>query len=148
MEAINKIMVPIDGSDTSKEAMVYAAALARAFHASVTILVVADDQYLDWIGPAHFTNEMMKQIDDNSIVQARKILDEFEFDSSLKEVEKVVRRGVPFQEIIDYASSEQVDMIVMGTRGRKGVPHLMMGSVAEKVVRLAPCPVLTVKKEK
>ena len=148
MAAIKKIMVPTDGSDTSKEAMVYAGALANAFHASITILIVADDQYLDWIGPAHFTIEMMKQIEENSIEQARKVLDDFEVDSSLKNVKKEIRQGIPFQEIIDYAKNEQMDMIVMGTHGRKGVSHMMMGSVAEKVVRLAPCPVLTVKKEK
>ena len=146
MATIKKILIPTDGSDTSKEAMAYAAALAKSFQASVTLLIVADDQYLDWLGPAHFTIEMMKQIEENSVEQARRVLDELEIDASLKDVKKVVRRGVPFQEIVDCAKNEQMDMIVMGTHGRKGVSHMMMGSVAEKVVRLARCPVLTVKK--
>ncbi len=146
MATIKKILIPTDGSDTSKEAMAYAAALAKSFQASVTLLIVADDQYLDWLGPAHFTIEMMKQIEENSVEQARRVLDELEIDASLKDVKKVVRRGVPFQEIVDCAKNEQMDMIVMGTHGRKGVSHMMMGSVAEKVVRLAQCPVLTVKK--
>ena len=146
MATIKKILIPTDGSDTSKEAMAYAAALAKSFQASVTLLIVADDQYLDWLGPAHFTIEMMKRIEENSVEQARRVLDELEIDASLKDVKKVVRRGVPFQEIVDCAKNEQMDMIVMGTHGRKGVSHMMMGSVAEKVVRLARCPVLTVKK--
>lgn len=53
--------------------------------------------------------------------------------------------GVPFQTIIDIARDKNVDLIVMGTHGRTGLTHVLMGSVAEKVVRLAPCPVLTTR---
>ena len=53
--------------------------------------------------------------------------------------------GVPFQEILDTAKTQQVDLIIMGTQGRTGLQHVLMGSVAEKVVRLAPCPVLVVR---
>ena len=53
--------------------------------------------------------------------------------------------GVPFHEIIEAAKTQQVDLIVMGTHGRTGLQHVLLGSVAEKVVRLAPCPVLVVR---
>ena len=56
--------------------------------------------------------------------------------------EIVVGHGVPFQEILDTAKKRQVDLIIMGTHGRTGLVHVLLGSVAEKVVRLAPCPVL------
>ena len=58
------------------------------------------------------------------------------------EGEIAVVHGVPFQEILDTAKKRQVDLIIMGTHGRTGLPHVLLGSVAEKVLRLAPCPVL------
>jgi nucleotide-binding universal stress UspA family protein len=57
----------------------------------------------------------------------------------------VVNVGDPLRQLVDYAASESVDLIVMGTHGRSGVAHLFLGSVAERVVRTAPCPVLTVR---
>ena len=57
----------------------------------------------------------------------------------------VVRAGVPWREIVHLAAEEHADMIVMGTQGRTGLEHLLLGSVAERVVRTAPCPVLTVR---
>ena len=53
--------------------------------------------------------------------------------------------GVPFHEILNTAKARQVDLIIMGTHGRTGLPHVLLGSVAEKVVRLAPCPVLVAR---
>ena len=61
------------------------------------------------------------------------------------EGEDAVVHGIPFQEILDTAKTQQVDLIIMGTQGRTGLQHVLMGSVAEKVVRLAPCPVLVVR---
>ena len=61
------------------------------------------------------------------------------------EGEIAVVHGVPFQEMLDTAKKQQVDLIIMGTHGRTGLQHVLMGSVAEKVVRLAPCPVLVVR---
>ena len=71
-------------------------------------------------------------------------------DSAWAEGKLVVRataQGTPFLEIIRYAKEKDIDMIVMGTHGRSGLVHMLMGSVAEKVVRKAPCPVLTVRPE-
>jgi len=59
-----------------------------------------------------------------------------------------VKVGVPFEEIVKIAGEERVDMIVMGTHGRSGLDRLLLGSVAERVIRLAPCPVLTVRQAK
>jgi nucleotide-binding universal stress UspA family protein len=58
-----------------------------------------------------------------------------------------VRTGATFLEIIDYAKTQEIDLIVIGTHGRSGLMHVLMGSVAERVVQKAPCPVLTVKPE-
>ncbi|HEX9871652.1 MAG TPA: universal stress protein, partial [Candidatus Tectomicrobia bacterium] len=60
-------------------------------------------------------------------------------------VTRLVGMGVPYQKILETAAAEQVDMIIMATHGRTGLSHLIMGSVAERVVRTAPCPVLTIR---
>ena len=64
---------------------------------------------------------------------------------SAKTIVKVVRQGPPFLEIVRYAQEANIDLIVLGTHGRGGLAHMLLGSVAEKVVRKAPCPVLTVR---
>jgi universal stress protein A len=61
------------------------------------------------------------------------------------DVTRLVDLGVPYQRILETAAAEQVDLIVMATHGRTGLAHLVMGSVAERVVRLAPCPVLAIR---
>lgn len=61
------------------------------------------------------------------------------------EVETIVEKGIPFNEIVNKGEKLEMDIIVIGTHGRSGLAHVMMGSVAEKVVRKAPCPVLTVR---
>jgi nucleotide-binding universal stress UspA family protein len=63
----------------------------------------------------------------------------------VKDVEKLVERGVPFVEIIRTSRERNADMIIIGTHGRTGIDHMLFGSTAEKVVRKAPCPVLTVR---
>ncbi|HUQ68179.1 MAG TPA: universal stress protein, partial [Planctomycetaceae bacterium] len=61
-----------------------------------------------------------------------------------RSVQRVIRIGAPYVEIVKYAAEQDVDVIVVGTHGRSGLTHLLLGSTAEKVVRKAPCPVLTV----
>jgi nucleotide-binding universal stress UspA family protein len=65
----------------------------------------------------------------------------------VQSITRAVRVGAAFMEIIEYAQSQQIDLIVIGTHGRSGFAHILMGSVAERVVRKAPCPVLSVKPE-
>jgi nucleotide-binding universal stress UspA family protein len=66
-------------------------------------------------------------------------------DAAHVEVTRSVNMGVPSQRIVETATAEQVDPIVMATHGRTGLSHLVLGSVAERVVRMAPCPVLTIR---
>jgi nucleotide-binding universal stress UspA family protein len=68
-----------------------------------------------------------------------------EVSAKVKDVETMVVRGVPFAEIIKTAKNKNADLIVIGTHGRTGIDHMLFGSTAEKVVRKAPCPVLTVR---
>ena len=83
---------------------------------------------------------MEKNIQDEVDRDFKKVLSAVGID-----VRKVVRTGVAFVEIIDYAKTEGIDLIVMGTHGRSGIEHILIGNVAEKVVRKSPCPVMTIR---
>ena len=80
---------------------------------------------------------------------ARRLLDKTvaSMKSTGADVEGVILSGNPSAEIVKFAEEETIDLIVMATHGRSGVEHLLMGSVAEKVLRKSPCPVMTVKKK-
>ena len=140
MKSIKKLLVPTDFSDCSREAMKYAEMMARLFEAKIILVHVVHVSYsiTDTVQVVDHT-ETLKSI-------AKPLLENEEqrIQSEGIPVEKELLLGVPYRQIIDKANRSHADMIVMGTRGRTGVEHLLLGSVAEKVVRLAHCPVLTV----
>jgi nucleotide-binding universal stress UspA family protein len=145
----NKILAPTDFSDDSKLALTYAVTLAQKF--SSEIIVVHVDQPLAPV----MVSELNPGLDVstmNRIAEEGRLLALKELDgttASLREsgvkARGLMRVGAPFLEIIHTAQSEGVDLIVMGTHGRTGLAHVLMGSVAERVVNKAPCPVLTVR---
>lgn len=142
MVEIANILCPIDFSDNAEFAATWARDLARRFDAQLHVLyVLAPIEPL--IGPepgvAIFPgDELMPELRAN----AQRRLEQRSADG---DAVKAVREGTPFVEIVQYAGQNDVDLIVMGTHGRSGLSHLLLGSVAEKVVRKAPCPVLTVR---
>lgn len=147
---LKRILVPTDFSTHSRNALRYAAALAEKFGAELLLLNVVQDLALfvpDVItaGPV-----MIPQLDELlASVRAAlgRLIAEFDVDGQTLTgltVKAEVVEGTPFHEIIEYARGHSVDLIVMGTHGRGALTRLLMGSVAEKVVRKAPCPVLTV----
>ena len=141
---IKNILCPVDHSDCSKEALKYAVSFAIKDNSKLYLLHVIDIRTFD-----ESINAMTPQIpDDKTLAQLKtKLLDcipeEMRDDMN---VEALVVQGIPFVEIISTAKRNDVDMIVLGSHGRTGISHMMMGSVSEKVVRKAPCPVLTVRK--
>ena len=144
MIVIKNILCPVDHSDCSKEALKYAVSFAIKDNSKLYLLHVIDIRTFD-----ESINAMTPQIpDDKTLAQLKtKLLDcipeEIRDDM---DVEALVVQGIPFVEIISTAKKNDVDMIVLGSHGRTGITHMMMGSVSEKVVRKAPCPVLTVRK--
>lgn len=140
MIKLNQILVPVDFSETSALAFDYALALARAFEAEVHVLHVSDEPFL------------------NAPTTAQKFRDEYE-QQQQQRLEKLIgsqgaegvsvistmQSGSAFYEIIQYAKEHTVDLIVIGSHGQGMIAHMLLGSVAEKVVRKAPCPVLTVR---
>jgi nucleotide-binding universal stress UspA family protein len=141
MIALKKVLVPHDFSDTSEAAVRYAIALAHNFGAQLYLLHVSDKARFDMA--TEFPLGLDGTLEDAVRERLVKILsprEQLEFKPTFE-----FRSGVPAAEIIRYAKDEQIDLIVMGTHGRGFMAHMVLGSVAEKVVRTAPCPVLTVR---
>jgi len=146
-QAISRILVPVDFSAHSDEALRYAAALGSRLGASLELLHVVEDPFVSgaWSSEVYVPN--VPELLDNLVADAKRRL------SDLKDVvvpESVpaataVLKGRPAHTIVEHAKDGHFDLVVMGTHGRTGLAHLVMGSVAEAVVRRAPCPVLTVR---
>jgi nucleotide-binding universal stress UspA family protein len=143
MNPIHHILVPTDFELASDTALDHAIALARAFDARVTVLYVHEPVTTVY-GGAPF----MPMVDgaDRAATAARAALAAMQHRRAAewKNVACEFRLGKPWREIVDFAAREQVDLIAMGTHGREGVSRAVLGSVAERVVRQSPVPVLTV----
>lgn len=141
------IVCPIDFSDISAHAIGYARSLAEQYKATVHLLHVVDEAYQYWaaVGP----NSVPIGPPPEELVQAARegmvnFVDKH-FPSSGGKPVTHVELGRPFVEIVRYARKVNADLIVIGTHGRSGLSHVLLGSVTEKVVRKASCPVLTVR---
>ena len=142
MPRIKKILVPVDFSDYSKSTVEYAVLLAGRFHASIDLVHVIEPFAYDVTDTAQVVDHYgaLIRIADRLMINARERITR----RGIK-VRSLVLRGSPAPEIVNEARRRRADLIIMGTHGRTGLEHLMLGSVAERVVRLAPCPVLTVR---
>jgi nucleotide-binding universal stress UspA family protein len=140
-----RIVCPVDYSEFSESGLAYGLHMAKVFDAELLLLHVVEIPYVPSYGLAGEADLSVP-------------IEKLE-SSARDEMESLVKRskerhantqgevltGTPFLEIINYARECAADLIVMGTHGRTGLSHMLIGSVAEKVVRKAPCPVLTVK---
>jgi nucleotide-binding universal stress UspA family protein len=143
MPKIKKILAPTDFSELSKLGLRYAFELARDGSAEVIVYHVID------FGADWHNSRKDYGPDRDLLEESRRLLGQFLSENfadclNLIEARLVVEFGAPYKNIVEVAESEGVDMIVMSTHGRTGVDHLILGSVAEKVVARAPCPVLIV----
>ena len=142
---IRTILFPTDFSNGARAAMDHAVSLARDYKAKLILLyVIQDISIAEWYIPSSLS---VTDLIEDMQKSAWKEMDKWAEEVSLKvkEVEKLVIRGVPFVEIIKAAKEKDTDLIVIGTHGRTGIDHMLFGSTAEKVVRKAPCPVLNVR---
>ena len=143
MLTLTHILVPTDFSDTSEEAIRYGVALAKQYTAKLHVLHVMEKAPAEVPGNPEFPLALFETMRDAAWKQLRRVLTESEIKEFGAEFD--TRIGSPHAEIIRYAKDKDIDVIVMGTHGRGFVAHVLMGSVAEHVVRAAPCPVLTVR---
>ena len=147
MIEFKSILYPTDFSDTSLHALGYAKALAGQFDAKLHVIHIVDDAYQYWVGlgepgvPAVVPTQEIWQV-------SQKQMEEFVARHLHDQKERLVTEmmaGRPFLEIIRYARKHSIDLIVIATHGRGGLASMLLGSVTEKVVRKAPCAVLTVR---
>ena len=143
---LHRILVPTDFSKHSQNALKYAAAFAEKFGAELYLLHVVQDLAL-FIPEAVSVAPPMAPPVEQMTAAVREALDRVVTENGLGgyTVHREVREGTPFYEIIQTAKEKDVDLIIMGTHGHSGLAHVLLGSVTEKVVRKAPCPVLTVR---
>jgi len=145
---MNNILVPTDCSELSKDAVEYAIRFAKQFKARLILLMVTVSEPLTVLNDyGYFSPELHQKIILEAERRAEAELKQFWKENGDPEVnvELINLKGDPFTEIIRYATENEVDLVVMGTHGRTGLKHVIMGSVAEKVVRYSPHPVLTIK---
>lgn len=142
---IKKILVPIDFSDYSKSAFKYAQEFSRYFDAEIILIYVVEPM----VYPPDFSMGQIAiptidiELDKRAKEELEKLArNEIQPDTKFQ---IVIKTGKPFVEIIQTASELDVDLIIIATHGHSGVEHILFGSTAEKVVRKAPCPVLTLR---
>jgi nucleotide-binding universal stress UspA family protein len=145
MIALRTILVPTDFSETAETALTYAKALAETFNASLHLLHVLQDPLV--YAPVAEGYTVLPKLREEMEREAQQQLENVLSDPERRRFHAVpaLKWGTPFLEIVRYARDQQIDLIVLGTHGRGPITHLLLGSVAEKVVRKAPCPVLTVR---
>jgi universal stress protein A len=143
MKEFHHILAPTDFSKYSQHAIQNARELAQKFGATLMLLHVVDlpPYPIEGVPPSHLGGTLLEDLEQQAASDLAQVL--------AKEAEvEVVRRvvaGIPYRKIVEIAEAEKIDLIVMATHGRTGFSHLFMGSVAERVVRTAPCPVLTIR---
>jgi nucleotide-binding universal stress UspA family protein len=147
MIAIKNILVATDFGEPSNAALAYGRQLARSFGATLHIMHVVDDVTSRAATTAGFGMDFGQiQLEMERAAQGdleAMLSDEDRRDLHARTV--VLTSTTPALSIVQYARDARVDLIVVGTHGRGAVAHLFLGSVAERVVRMAPCPVLTVR---
>lgn len=143
MIEFSKILCLTDFSESSEYAGQYAISIAGKYGCRIYVAHIvepftyADDFGIDYGAQLREMEATARRLLDNTVASMKR---------AGADIEGVLLSGNPSAEILKFAKDEAVDLIVMATHGRSGVEHILMGSVAEKVLRKSPCPVLTVKK--
>jgi len=147
MITLKRILVATDFGEAADAALRYGGELARTFDAKLDVLHVVENVFARAIGVEGYVDtysEIQRDLEDAARNQLHRLVNDA--DRALPDARAVIRTSnSPALEIVTYARDANVDLIVMGTYGRGAVAHLLMGSVAERAVRTAPCPVLTVR---
>jgi nucleotide-binding universal stress UspA family protein len=144
VDMFKKIVCPVDFSEFTDGIIKYAVSLAKKYDAELHLFHVIPN--LNYFTPyeSFLTPENLVLIEKNIEKEVQK-----DFEKIIKGIDisakKVIKTGVTFVEIIDYIKEENIDLVVMGTHGRSGIEHILIGSVAEKIIRKSPCPVLTIR---
>jgi nucleotide-binding universal stress UspA family protein len=147
MMTLRNILIATDFEEASLSALAYARELARRFEATLHVIHVVDDvgaRTVTAAGLPYDVSRMQTDLEQDERERLDRLVTDEDRTALRAKVVQVVSLS-PAHEIVTYAAAEKIDLVVLGTHGRGALQHLVMGSVAERVVRLAPCPVLTVR---
>jgi len=147
MISLQRILCPVDLSESSRLATAHAAALAAWYESQLTVLHVFSNVPVFDVAPAIGATPMppvsLKELDRDAVLDALRAFVAPVSDHAKIDVQ-LIEGADPRREILDQATKLKADLLVMGTHGRSGFDHLLLGSVTEKIIRKAPCPVLVV----
>ena len=143
MHDFKKILFPVDLSEVSPQIVPYVREMAAKFHSEVHLVFVARilQHFTSIYVPHPSINKFEKELVEGAEKKLQEFTEEYFKDTPCKA--KVIL-GDAAQEVLNYVQSESIDLVIMGTHGRKGLEHIIFGSVAERVVKQSPVPVLTV----
>lgn len=144
---MKRILCPTDFSANSIHAIAYACGIADQFLADLHVLHVLQDPVFPTFAEPSAVYGLPPDFNERIRASAERALSELPEPAPTGGVEvfRVLRHGTPYAEILKYARELDIDLIVLGTEGRTGLRHALLGSVAEKIVRTSNCPVLTVR---
>jgi nucleotide-binding universal stress UspA family protein len=153
VKEIKKILLPIDFSDASTTLLQYGVYLAEKYDARIFIVFVTEDPFTYTVlsfpnyAELPLTDVPFNRFEEDLTNHARAKMEDFlekNMPSTTVPYQWTILSGYVAAEIIEYAGKEAIDLIIIGTHGFKGLNRMLLGSVAEKVVKLAPCPVMTI----
>lgn len=140
---IRKILVPTDGSDYSIRAAEYALGIAKMVSAQILVVYVIDEVVLDQFAKITEKDGVEQELKTDGQRYVNYVVNLAEKQGV--QASSVLAKGRPFEQIVHLARDLNSDIIVMGTYGRRGAERILIGSVAERVIEYAPCPVLVIK---
>jgi len=145
MLEIKRILFPIDFTENSSKILPYVLSVSEKYDAMIYLLHVVDD-LSKWGGTSYIPHIPVNQYQEDALKGAEKALDRVcdEQLESCPNFQKRILSGDPIQKILKTIESEEIDLVIMGTHGRKGLEHVFFGSVAENVVKKSAVPVLTI----
>ena len=143
MNRVEHILVAVDFADSSQEVIETAIFLAKTFRAALTLTHTCEVPAYAYPGMAFVPMDLLTPVEDAAKEALANAL--AEVNKSVPEAKGMLRRGLAASETLALINEVKPDLVIVGTHGRKGVVHAFLGSVAEKIVRLSPVPVLTVR---
>ena len=149
MFAPKRILVPTDFSNYADNALRQAVDIAKQYHAKIFLLHVIGDHIRQCIEDYCLSNAVVNEIERDSLMASidklKKEINRLSDDFSDIEISSYVKRGVPSEEVLREQEEKDIDLIVMASHGRTGISRILIGSVAEKVMRGAKCPVMLIR---
>ena len=144
MKTFKRILFPVDFSQSSSKVVPYVRAMAKTFDSEIHLLFVG--RAFEYYAAIYVPNVSIKTLEREIMEGAERRLEEFKFQYFRKfaNVQTVVVQGDISEEILKYIDSKKIDLLIMGTHGRKGFEKIVLGSVADRVAKASPVPILLI----